>query len=161
MPAIEPAIRTIVDYDSYRPMHGVYPLFTVAQAEHLLHCKADVCFAAAFCDEITDEWLALVTAAPSAVIVLSSRHINPVGELRAALARIYAAECTAPVILRMQYNESLAEQLQIKAGADLEADGVDEQDQPEFLDEVEQMFIEPHAEMAESDAGEKNPGDTQ
>ena len=28
-------------------------------------------------------------------------------------------------------------------------------------DEVEQMFIEPHAEMAESDAGEKNPGDTQ
>ena len=121
MPAIEPAISTIVDYDSYRPMHGVYPLFTVAQAEHLLHCKADVCFAAAFCDEITDEWLALVTAAPSAVIVLSSRHINPVGELRAALARIYAAECTAPVILRMQYNESLAEQLQIKAGADLGA----------------------------------------
>lgn len=121
MPTTIPTQRTIVDYESYQPMPHVFPLFTTTQVDKMQSCKADVCFASISCDEITDEWLNSVTATPSAVIILSSRHINPVGDFRAALARIHAAQCPAPVILHMQYDENQADHLQMKAGADLGA----------------------------------------
>lgn len=121
MPTTIPAQRTIVDYESYQPMPHVFPLFTANQADKMQSCKADACFASISCDEITDEWLNSVTATPSAVIILSSHHINPVGDIRAALARIHAAQCPAPVILHMQYDENQADHLQMKAGADLGA----------------------------------------
>lgn len=121
MPTTIPAQRTIVDYESYQPMPHVFPLFTATQVDKMQSCKAEVCFASISCDEITDEWLNSVTATPSAVIILSSRHINPVGDFRAALARIHAAQCPAPVILHMQYDENQANHLQMKAGADLGA----------------------------------------
>lgn len=121
MPTTIPTQRTIVDYESYQPMPHVFPLFTTTQVDKMQSCKADVCFASISCDEITDEWLNSVTATPSAVIILSSRHINPVGDIRAALARIHAAQCPAPVILHMQYDENQADHLQMKAGADLGA----------------------------------------
>lgn len=121
MPTTIPAQRTIVDYESYQPMPHVFPLFTATKVDKMQSCKADVCFASISCDEITDEWLNSVTATPSAVIILSSRHINPVGDFRAALARIHAAQCPAPVILHMQYDENQADHLQMKAGADLGA----------------------------------------
>lgn len=121
MPTTIPAQRTIVDYESYQLMPHVFPLFTATQVDKMQSCKADVCFASISCDEITDEWLNSVTATPSAVIILSSRHINPVGDFRAALARIHAAQCPAPVILHMQYDENQADHLQMKAGADLGA----------------------------------------
>ena len=121
MPTTIPAQRTIVDYESYQPMPHVFPLFTTTQVDKMQSCKADVCFASISCDEITDEWLNSVTATPSAVIILSSRHINPVGDFRAVLARIHAAQCPAPVILHMQYDENQADHLQMKAGADLGA----------------------------------------
>lgn len=121
MPSAVPAQRTIVDYTNYHPMRQVFPLFTAAQASSMPSCNAEVCFAAVSCDEITDEWLKCVMATPSAAIILSSRHINPVGDLRAAIARIRASQCKAPIILHMRYNEMLAEHLQMKAGADLGA----------------------------------------
>ena len=121
MPSAVPAQRTIVNYTDYHPMRQVFPLFTVAQASYMPSCNAEVCFAAVSCDEITDEWLNCVMATPSATIILSSRHINPVGDLRAAAARIRASQCKAPIILHMRYNEMLAEHLQMKAGADLGA----------------------------------------
>lgn len=121
MPSAVPAQRTIVDYTNYHPMRQVFPLFTAAQASSMPSCNAEVCFASISCDEITDEWLNCVMATPSAAIILSSRHINPVGDLRAAIARIRASQCKAPIILHMRYNEMLAEHLQMKAGADLGA----------------------------------------
>ena len=121
MPSAVPAQRTIVDYTNYHPMRQVFPLFTAAQASSMPSCNAEICFASISCDEITDEWLNCVMATPSAAIILSSRHINPVGDLRAAIARIRASQCKAPIILHMRYNEMLAEHLQMKAGADLGA----------------------------------------
>ena len=53
-----------------------------------------------------------------AVIVLSSRHQNPVGEMQAFIHRLTDCGCTMPVIARMSYADSEAEDVQIKAGAD-------------------------------------------
>lgn len=44
-----------------------------------------------------------------------------------------------------------------EAGSHLQADRVDEQNQPELFDEMDQMLVELHPEMAERDSDEKNP----
>ena len=48
-----------------------------------------------------------------------------------------------------------------EARTDLHADGVNEEDEAEFLDEIQHRGIDAHAEVAEGDADEKDPGDTQ
>ena len=45
-----------------------------------------------------------------------------------------------------------------ESGADLEAYAVDEQDEAEFLEELKQVGVERHAEVAERDSDEQNPG---
>lgn len=57
-------------------------------------------------------------ATPDTVILLTSRHQNPVGELQAFIHRLTDCGCTVPVVVRMSYNDSEAEDVQIKAGAD-------------------------------------------
>ena len=52
------------------------------------------------------------------MLILSSQHPNPVGDIRAALARLTTTGCTCPVILRADYHENDPEDLQVKAGAD-------------------------------------------
>lgn len=57
-------------------------------------------------------------ATPDTVILLTSRHQNPVGELQAFIHRLTDCGCTMPVVVCMSYNDSEAEDVQIKAGAD-------------------------------------------
>ena len=57
-------------------------------------------------------------ATPDTVILLTSRHQNPVGELPSFIHRLTDCGCTVPVVVRMSYNDSEAEDVQIKAGAD-------------------------------------------
>ena len=45
-----------------------------------------------------------------------------------------------------------------EAGAHLQADGKDEQDEAELLDEMDDLRIGPEAEMADDDAHEQDPG---
>lgn len=57
-------------------------------------------------------------ATPDTVILLTSRHQNPVGELQSFIHLLTDCGCTVPVVVRMSYNDSEAEDVQIKAGAD-------------------------------------------
>ncbi|OAV66933.1 4-hydroxy-3-methylbut-2-en-1-yl diphosphate synthase [Bacteroidales bacterium Barb6XT] len=68
--------------------------------------------------ELTDEVIAALTGDTSAVVILSSSHRNPVGEMRAAMHRLLRAGCDVPVILCRDYNESDGETLIVKAAAD-------------------------------------------
>ena len=55
------------------------------------------------------------------IIALRSRHINPVGEMRAFIHNLTRQGCKAPVIAVMTYNDTSDEDLQIHAGADFGA----------------------------------------
>lgn len=52
------------------------------------------------------------------VILLSSRHRNPVGEMQAFIHALTACGSTAPVVARMRFDDTDAEDVQVKAGAD-------------------------------------------
>lgn len=52
------------------------------------------------------------------VLVLTSRHENPVGEMQSWLERYRTAGGTAPVVLKMTYNDTDPELVKLKAAAD-------------------------------------------
>ena len=70
-------------------------------------------------DELTDSRLEALNADESSVIILRSVHTDSVNETRAAILRLRAAACQAPVILRRDYHEANLDRLRIAASADL------------------------------------------
>lgn len=70
-------------------------------------------------DELTDSRLEALNADESSVIILRSVHTDSVNETRAAILRLRAAACQAPVILRRDYHEADLDRRRIAAAADL------------------------------------------
>lgn len=55
------------------------------------------------------------------VLLLTSHHANPVGEIEAFIHRLWDNGCKAPVVVRMSYDGANEEDVQVKAGADFGA----------------------------------------
>ena len=55
------------------------------------------------------------------VLLLTSHHANPVGEIEAFIHRLWDNGCKAPVGVRMSYDDANEEDVQVKAGADFGA----------------------------------------
>lgn len=55
------------------------------------------------------------------VLLLTSHHANPVGEIEAFIHRLWDNGCKAPVVVRMSYDDANEEDVQVKAGADFGA----------------------------------------
>ena len=55
------------------------------------------------------------------VLLLTSHHANPVGEIEAFIHRLWDNGCKAPVVVRMSYDDADKEDVQVKAGADFGA----------------------------------------
>ena len=68
--------------------------------------------------QLTDDLLSRLKNITSCVVVAESSHINPVGELRALVHKLWVAEVKLPVIVRRCYSEENIESLRIKASAD-------------------------------------------
>ncbi|MBQ8694669.1 MAG: (E)-4-hydroxy-3-methylbut-2-enyl-diphosphate synthase [Bacteroidaceae bacterium] len=79
----------------------------------------DARFIAVTYGELTPENIAKIRLLKDIVLVASSEHMNPVGELRALVHRLMIEGVEAPVIIRRAYDESSVEALRIKASADL------------------------------------------
>ena len=70
-------------------------------------------------DDLTTENIEKIKTLKDVVLVASSHHANPVGELRAVVHTLVNNGVTAPVIIRRAYNEASVETLRLKAAADL------------------------------------------
>ena len=55
------------------------------------------------------------------VLLLTSHHANPVGEIEAFIHRLWDKGCKAPVVVLMSYDDADEEDVQVKAGADFGA----------------------------------------
>lgn len=55
------------------------------------------------------------------VLLLTSHHANPVGEIEAFIHRLWDNGSKAPVVVRMSYDDANEEDVQVKAGADFGA----------------------------------------
>jgi (E)-4-hydroxy-3-methylbut-2-enyl-diphosphate synthase len=79
----------------------------------------DARFIAVTYGELTPDNIAKIRLLKDIVLVASSGHQNPVGELRALVHRLMIEGIEVPVIIRSTYNETSVEALRIKASADL------------------------------------------
>ena len=70
-------------------------------------------------DDLTTENIEKIKTLKDVVLVASSHHANPVGELRAVVHTLVNNGVTVPVIIRRAYNEASVETLRLKAAADL------------------------------------------
>jgi (E)-4-hydroxy-3-methylbut-2-enyl-diphosphate synthase len=69
--------------------------------------------------DLTAENIEKIRSLKDIVLVASSSHANPVGELRAVVHALVNNGISAPVIMRRSYNEESVETLRLKAAADL------------------------------------------
>lgn len=76
-------------------------------------------FVAVTYSDLTPENIERIKTLKDIVLVVSSQHVNAVGELRAIVHRLMTEGIEAPVIIRRAYNEDNIETLRIKASADL------------------------------------------
>lgn len=80
---------------------------------------ADGDFVSVTLDALSDVNMERLKLLKNIVLVASSTHANPVGELRALVHRLIVKGIAAPVIVRRSYNETSVESLRIKAAADM------------------------------------------
>ena len=80
---------------------------------------ADGAFIGITFDDLTAENIEKIKALKNVVLVASSQHANPVGELRALVHTLVNEGVGAPVIIRRAYNEASVDTLRLKAAADL------------------------------------------
>lgn len=111
--------RLLVDAHFWKERPNAYPYFIASEIETLKDYSAAIKFVRLTNHDLTDHAIELLKQDPSVVIILSTHNQNGVGSQRAAMHRLMAAGCDAPVILHREYRETDMEALQLKAAADL------------------------------------------
>lgn len=111
--------RLLVDAHFWKERPNAYPYFIASEIETLKDYSAAIKFVRLTNHDLTDYAIELLKQDPSVVIILSTHNLNGVGSQRAAMHRLMAAGCDAPVILHREYRETDMEALQLKAAADL------------------------------------------
>ena len=113
-------MKAIIDNrEGWKNEDDRFPLFTCDDILEMGKCDARVKFLKLSYPELTRETFRVLNNAKDVVIVLETSHGNGVGEQRAFFHQLLREDCKIPVIIRREYTEDDAEDLQIKAGADL------------------------------------------
>lgn len=113
------AIPSIIDVAGWKGEKNTYPLFSVSNYQDIKKANAAVKFLEISYKELNDEIISLLKAEKNIVVILTTDHINGVGEQRAFIHTLMNNDCDTPIVLKRQYRENESEDLQIKAAADL------------------------------------------
>ncbi|MBP1638442.1 MAG: ispG [Bacteroidetes bacterium] len=114
-------IGTGTDFGDLQPdyLKNHLALFTAKQIEAALVSPVPVRFVQLTYRDLTDEMIGQLKVAENIVVILSSDHANPVGEMRAFFHTLMTNNCQVPVILYCKYVDDDKENFQVSAAADL------------------------------------------
>lgn len=112
------AIPSIIDLDGWKGEKNTYPLFDKPNWEKIRGNDAAIKFLRLSYPELDNNIISLLKADKSIVIILTTNHINGVGEQRAFIHTLMNNDCDTPVIPNRRYEENETEDLQIKAATD-------------------------------------------
>lgn len=112
------AIPSIIDLDGWKGEKNTYPLFDKPNWEKIRGNDAAIKFLRLSYPELDNNIISLLKADRSIVIILTTNHINGVGEQRAFIHTLMNNDCDTPVIPNRRYEENETEDLQIKAATD-------------------------------------------
>jgi len=111
------AIPSIIDFNGWNGEKNTYPLFDSSNWEKIKESTAIKFLRLSF-PELNDEIISLLKSDRSIVVILTTNHINGVGEQRAFIHTLMNNDCDTPVVFNRQYSENESEDLQIKAAVD-------------------------------------------
>ena len=117
----------IVDADSWTGEAYTYPAFRPSNEDEeplflkIMQCNADLKFLFLSYMACNDEIIALLRHHPEIVVIAQSNHPNRLGELRGLIHQLTCQGLENPVVIFEHYSENNAEDLQIKAAADMGA----------------------------------------
>ena len=111
----------ILDADVWQGEKGTWPAFNYSQLPLMGGCTAELKFLFMPYMAQTEEVIACLRLHPEVVIISQSNHPNRLGEHRALVHQLMTEGLKNPVVFFQHYQESNAEDLQIKAAADMGA----------------------------------------
>ena len=117
----------IVDADFWTGEANTYPAFRPSNEDEeplflkIMQCNADLKFLFLSYMACNDEIIALLRHHPEIVVIAQSNHPNRLGELRGLIHQLTCQGLENPVVIFEHYSENNAEDLQIKAAADMGA----------------------------------------
>ncbi|KAA4195410.1 4-hydroxy-3-methylbut-2-en-1-yl diphosphate synthase, partial [Bacteroides ovatus] len=115
-------IAYLVDANAWNPEEkNVYPAFNYQQMIELHHTVSDLKFLFLPYMAMNDEVIAALKLHPEVVIIAQSNHPNRLGEYRAMTHELMNERLENPVVFFQYYQETKAEDLQMKAAADMGA----------------------------------------
>ncbi|OJU55522.1 MAG: 4-hydroxy-3-methylbut-2-en-1-yl diphosphate synthase [Bacteroidales bacterium 45-6] len=120
------AIPLIVDVEGWTGLKKTYPLFSNHLSVNELiveieNNQASIKFIRTSFSDLNEKFLHFLKQRSDLVLILTSNHLNAVGEQKAFFHKLLDAETETPVIVEHQYGEDEREDLQIKSGADFGA----------------------------------------
>lgn len=119
LPAAAPrAIPSIIDLEGWKGEKNTYPLFDKSNWNKIKEINSAIKFLRLSYPELDKDILALLKNDKSIVVIVSTNHINGVGEQRAFIHTLMNNDCDTPVVLNRHYTENESEDIQIKAAAD-------------------------------------------
>lgn len=118
---LEENVEYILDADVWQSAPRTWPAFNYAQLPLMGGCPAELKFLFMPYMALTDEVVACLKVHPEVVLVSQSNHPNRIGEHRALAHQLTNEGLKNPVIFFQHYAEEVAEDLQIKAAADMSA----------------------------------------
>ena len=117
-------MKSIVNFENWEDKIDNFPMFSLHSSEiqeggnPIKSCNAKVKFLKLTYSDLSDKMLQFLKENPGVVVILSTDHINRVGDQRAFFHKLLNNDCRVPVVLQNSYNENEAEDIQIKAGVD-------------------------------------------
>lgn len=111
----------ILDADIWNGTPNTFPAFNYAQLSGIEDCNAELKFLFLPYMALTEEVLDVLKNHPEVVILSQSNHPNRLGEHRALVHELMVEGINNPVVFFQHYEESKAEDLQIKSAADMGA----------------------------------------
>lgn len=116
---LEAGMGYLIDADLWDGAAQTFPAFNETQLPFIGGCQASMKFLFISYMALTDEVIACLQFHPEVVVIAQSNHPNRVGELRALAHQLTTEGLMNPVIFFQHYAEEEAENLQIKAAADM------------------------------------------
>jgi len=112
------SIPIIVDAAGWKNEENSYPLYNVNNLKEISYSSATINFLELSFTDLNTEIIDLIKAKKNVVLILTTNHINGVGEQRAFIHKLMNNSCDVPIIIQRKYNDNEPEDIQIKAGVD-------------------------------------------
>jgi (E)-4-hydroxy-3-methylbut-2-enyl-diphosphate synthase len=117
----ESGVEYILDADVWKGEKNTWPAFNHEQLFTVSNYRTELKFLFMSYPALRDEIFACLKIHPEMAVISQSHHLNRLGEHRALVHQLMSKKLQNPVVFFQHYAEDQAEDLQIKAAADMGA----------------------------------------